>query len=121
MDVKISPRSGYLEVSVSERGGTDDARDLMQKIIAAVQAEHRRLLVSARRSHAIFKVEAYGLSDALMRAAGVPGLKVALVADTPELFASYQYVELLAAQKRLLAKAFRSEAEAVSWLVATRE
>lgn len=121
MDVEIIPKSGYLAVSVSERAGTDDARELLQKIIAAVQAEHRRLLISVRRSHAIFKVEDYGLSDALTRAAGVPGLKVALVADTPELFASYQYVELLAAQKHLSAKAFRSEADAVGWLLSARQ
>ena len=119
MDIEITARAGYLEVSVSERGGTEDARALLQKIIAAMQAgDHRRLLISVRRSHAIFKVEEYGLSDVLNRAAGVPGLKVALVADTPELFASYQYVELLAAQKQLAAKAFRAQANAVRWLLA---
>jgi hypothetical protein len=119
MEVEINARAGYLEVSVSERGGTEDARELLQKIIAAVEAgQHRRLLLSVKRSPAIFKVEGYGLSDVLMRAAGLPGLRVALVADTPELFASYQYVELLAAQKQLDAKAFRGEAEAVRWLLA---
>lgn len=119
MDVEITPRRGYLEVSVSERGGTEDARVLLQKIIAAVEAgSHQRLLISVKRSPAIFKVEQYGLSDALLRAAGVPGLKVALVADTPELFASYQYVELLASQKQLAAKAFRSETDAARWLLA---
>lgn len=114
----MTARKGYLEISVSGRGGKEDARELLQKIIAAVQAgEHRRLLISVKRSPAIFKVEEYGLSDVLMRAAGVPGLKAALVADTPELFASYQYVELLAAQKQLAAKAFRSEKDAVRWLL----
>lgn len=115
----MTARKGYLEVSVSERGGKGDARELLQQIIAAVQAgEHRRLLISVKRSRAIFKVEEYGLSDVLARAAGVPGLRVALVADTPELFASYQYVELLAAQKQLATKAFRSEPDAVRWLLA---
>lgn len=119
MDIEISPRAGYLHISVSERGGTDDARKLLQKIIAAVDdGGHRRLLISVRRSRAIFKVEEYGLSDMLARAAGMPGLKVALVADTAELFASYQYVELLAAQKQLAAKAFRSDADAARWLLA---
>ena len=122
MDVDITLRSGYLHVSVSERGGTEDAKALLQKIIAAVQSsERRRLLISVRRSRAIFKVEDYGLSDALTLAAGVPGLKVALVADTPELLASYQYVELLAAQKRLATKAFRSESDALKWLLAPPE
>jgi hypothetical protein len=115
----MTPRSGYLSISVSERGGIEDARDLVQRVVAAIQdGNHRRLLVSVRRSPAIFKVEEYGLSDVLIRAAGVPGLKVALVADTPELFASYQYIELLATQKGLVAKAFRSEPDAARWLLA---
>jgi hypothetical protein len=119
MDVEITPRAGYLRIAVSERHGSHDARRLLEAIIQAVQeGEHRKLLVSVRRSQAIFKVEDYGLYDALARAAGVPGLKVALVADTSELYASYQYVELLAAQKQLATKAFRSEADAVRWLLA---
>lgn len=119
MDVEISARAGYLSISVSERGGSEDARQLLQTLVQAVeQGEHRKLLVSVRRSQAIFKVEDYGLSEALTRAAGVSGLRVALVADTSELYASYQYVELLAAQKGLATKAFRSEADAVRWLLA---
>ena len=118
MEVEIAARNGYLEVSVSERGGTGDARIVLQKIIAAVQTGgHQRLLISVKRSPAIFRVEEYGLSDALMRAAGVPGLKVALVADTGELLVSYQYVELLASQKGLETKAFRSETDALAWLL----
>lgn len=119
MEVEITDRAGYLSISVSERGGVEDARDLVQRIVAAIQdGSHRRLLLSVRRSPAIFKVQEYGLADVLIRAAGVPGLKVALVADTPELFASYQYIEVLATQKGLLAKAFRSEPEASRWLLA---
>lgn len=117
MDVEISARPGYLSVSVADRGDAADSRVLLQNLLAIVRdGEHRRVLISVRRSRAIFKVEEYGLSDVLARAAGFPGLRVAMVADTSELFASYQYVELLAAQKGLTAKAFRSEAEALRWL-----
>jgi hypothetical protein len=117
MDVEISARPGYLSVSVAERGSPDESRALLQKLLGIVHdGEHRRVLISVRRSHAIFKVEEYGLSEVLARAAGFPGLRVAMVADTSELFASYQYVELLAAQKGLTAKAFRSEADALRWL-----
>ena len=119
MDVEISARPGYLSISISQRGGSEDARQVLQTLIDAVrEGEHRKLLVSVRRSQAIFRVEEYGLSDALAMAAGVPGLRVALVADTSELYGSYQYVELLAAQKGLAAKAFRAEADAVRWLLA---
>lgn len=119
MDVEITPRAGYLYVGVAERGSSEESRELLQKLLAIVkEGEHRRVLISVRRSRAIFKVEEYGLSDVLGRAAGLPGLRVAMVADTSELFASYQYVELLAAQKQLAAKAFRSEADALRWLLA---
>jgi hypothetical protein len=119
VDIQITPRPGYLNVAVARRGGVDEARQALQKIIAAVQmGDHRRLLICVRESGAISRVEDYGLTDALTRAAGVPGLKVAMVADTMELFSSYQAIELLAAQKHLAAKAFRTEQEALIWLLA---
>ena len=77
-----------------------------------------RALIVVRRANPIFKVEEYQLSDAILRAAGIPGSRIALVADTSELLASYEYVELLARQKNLDAKAFRSESEALRWLLA---
>ena len=58
MDVEITARAGYLAVSVSERAGADDSRELLHKLIGVVQAgEHRRVLISVRRSRALFKVE----------------------------------------------------------------
>jgi hypothetical protein len=118
VDVDIEKREGYLYVAVADRGGPSDAREVLQKVIAAAQANlERRLLISVRRSDAIFKVEEYGLSDAIMRFAGVPGLRIAMVGDSPELFASYQYVEVLAMQKGLAARAFRAEREAIRWLL----
>lgn len=118
MDVDIAKREGYLYVAVADRGGPTDARDVLQKVISAAQENAaRRLLISVRRSGAIFKVEEYGLSDAIMRFAGLPGLRVAMVGDSMELFASYQYIEVLALQKGLAARAFRSEREALRWLL----
>lgn len=81
----MTVRKGYLEVSVSERGGKEDAR--------APAADRRRR-------------------------AGGRAPPPAHIADTAELFASYQYVELLAGQKQLAAKAFRAEPDAVRWLLA---
>lgn len=49
----------------------------------------------------------------LWKSRGVPGLKIALVADTDELFViSYRYVEGLAMERGPTARAFRSEEEA---------
>jgi len=117
MEIRVAPSDGYLRIVVQDREGAADARDALQQILALLQeASNRRVLILVRRSVALFKVDEYQLPDAILRAAGIPGVRIALVGDTPELFASYEYVELLARQKQLLAKAFRTEAEAVQWL-----
>lgn len=51
-------------------------------------------------------MEEFGLSDAVTRIAGVPGIKIALVSDTPELFAAHQYFERLAGQRGLQKRPF---------------
>ena len=118
MQIRIAAHSGYLSILVEDRDGIDDAKEAVQQIMHALEtADTPRALIVVRRARPIFKVEEYQLSDAILRAAGIPGVRVALVADTPELFASYQYVELLAGQKDLDAKAFRSESDALRWLL----
>jgi hypothetical protein len=117
VDIEIMPRKGYLHIAVAERKGVGQAKDALQRILDAIGAsDQRRLLVSVRQSEAIFNVAEYGLLDALTRLAGVPGLRVALVADSDELLVSYRYVEALASERRLTAKAFRDEEQALAWL-----
>jgi len=119
MDIRIAAQPGYLRIVVEDREGIADAKEAVQQIVQALEtAAEPRALILVRRSNAIFKVEDYQLSEAILRVAGIPGSKIALVGDSPELFASYQYVELLAQQKHLDARAFRSEREAVQWLLA---
>lgn len=119
MDIEISSRAGYLSVAVAERQGVPDAKNALQRIIDAIGAsDERRLLISVQQSEAIFNVADYGLLDGITRLAGIPGLKIALVADTDELHLSYRYVEELAGQRNLVAKAFRSGEDALEWLLA---
>jgi hypothetical protein len=118
MDIRIAAHSGYLSVLVEDREGIADAREALHQILHALEtADTPRALIVVRRSDPIFKVEEYQLSDAILRAAGIPGSRIALVADTAELLASYEYVEFLARQKNLDAKAFRSESDALRWLL----
>jgi len=117
VDIQLTRHRDYVHIAVTNQGGVDDARALMQRIVSEIEGGTQRLLVSVRRSHALFKVEQYGLSDALRRLAGVGGIKIALVGYSPELIASYQYVELLASQKGVAAKAFASEKESLRWLL----
>ena len=119
MDIEITPRAGYVSVGVANRQGIPDAKDALQRIIEAIErAPDRRILIAVRESEAIFNVADYGLLDAVTRLAGIPGLKIALIADTDQLLLSYRYVEAVAAQRLLAARAFRSEPEALGWLLA---
>jgi len=118
MDIRIAAQPGYLRIVVEDREGIPQAKEAVQQIVQALEAAAEpRALIVVRRSNAIFKVEDYQLSEAILRVAGIPGSKVALVGDSAELFASYQYVELLAQQKNLDARAFRAEREALQWLL----
>ena len=61
------------------------------------------LLVSVRNSRPIFKVDQY---------------RIALLADSEELRASHEYIEVLARQQGANVRAFRDEASALDWLAA---
>ena len=64
-----------------------------------------RILIWVRNSRPIFK-----------RLAEVKGARVALLADSDEVRASHQYIEVLAAQEGAQVRAFRDEAAALRWL-----
>jgi len=116
MALTIEPRAGYLRVFVRKRA-TGEAPANVQAILAAIE-EHKasRVLIVVTESDPIFKVEQYDLSGALGRIAKLADLRIALVSDSSELFASHQYVELLAAHKGIVVKAFRDEKAARHWL-----
>jgi hypothetical protein len=119
VDIDITSRADYIHVAVANREGVADARDVLQRIIGAINSSyHRRLLIAVRHLEAIFNVADYGLLDAITRLAGVPGLKIAVVADTDELLLSCRYIETLASERNLAAKAFASEDKALDWLLA---
>ena len=95
--------------------------DETQQFIRAVAAESlrtgcKRILVSVRASRPIFRVEQYAISEHLKRAAANPGYRVALLADSDELRASHQYVEVLARQQGVPVRSFRDASGALEWL-----
>jgi hypothetical protein len=84
----------------------------------AVEARKRsvtRFVVWVRNSRPIFKVEQVRVSDSFKQLA-VRNVRVALLADSEEVRASHQYIEVLAAQQGAKVRAFRDEARALSWL-----
>ncbi len=90
------------------------------KFVEALAAEARkssvtRFVVWVRNSRPIFKVEQVRLSDSFKQLA-VRNVRVALLADSEEVRASHQYIEVLAAQQGAKVRAFQDEARALSWL-----
>jgi hypothetical protein len=119
VDIDIAARAGYLRIKVARREGAEDAKDALQQILDAIEASgQRRLIICVEESEPLFNVAEYGLLDAITRLAGIPGLRIAMVADSDDLLVSYRYVEALAAERRLEAKAFRWHKDALAWLLA---
>jgi hypothetical protein len=90
------------------------AAEETQQFVAALLAEigrtaARRVLIWMRNSRPIFRDEFKQLSS-------LPDVHVALLADSDEVRASHQYLEVLAAQQGAKVRAFRDEARALAWL-----
>ena len=88
-----------------------------QRFVAALLAEAsrtcaQRILIWVRNSRAIFRDELKPLS-------AHPGMQVALLADSDEVRASHQYIEVLASQQGARVRAFRDEGRALAWLRAS--
>ena len=117
MQVRFETIDGVLRVEIRGRETAEQTRASIEAALA--ERERRgvlRILISVRESRTIFKVEQFGLSGFLDRIAPIGGLRVAVVADEPDLHAAHQYIEVLAAQRGLRYRAFRSEAAATEWL-----
>ena len=92
-----------------------------QQFVAALVAEARklaaaRILIWVRNSRPIFKVEPHRLAEQFRSLAGHKALRVALLADSEEVRASHQYLEVLAGQQGAPLRAFRDETRALAWL-----
>jgi len=117
MQVKFELLPGVLRVEIRERETADETRRSAEAIFAE-RDKHGVLaiLLVARESRPIFKVEEYGLTGLLERIAAIAGLRVAIVGDSAELRSAHQYIELLAKQRGVALRAFANERQALAWL-----
>ncbi|OAI50671.1 hypothetical protein AYO46_09575 [Betaproteobacteria bacterium SCGC AG-212-J23] len=116
MRYRIEARSGYLDCSVSGRDTADDMREFLHAVQAACR-QHGcpKILLLIRNSRVIFKPEDYGLSSYVPDLVS-PSCQVALLGDSNELHAAHEYIEVVARQQHVNARAFRDEAAALRWL-----
>lgn len=100
--------------------GRNTVEETLQFIdaLAADARKHAatRFLICVRNSRPIFKVEQYKVSDLFKQLASNKAVRVALLADSDEVRASHQYLEVLAAQQGAQVRAFRDEKRALRWL-----
>ena len=104
----------------AELFGRQTAEETLQFAAALVEeakkAPAKRILVWVRNSRPIFKLESHNLSDKFKQLAAMKNVRVALLADSDEVRASHQYIEVLAGQRGARVRAFRDEARALGWL-----
>jgi hypothetical protein len=118
MQYKIEPCAGYLKAEMIERDTAAETSEFVNAVLSALRS-HRifRVLISVRSSRPVFKVEEWNLSGVLNQLMGLPGLKVAFIADTKEISMSQEYIALLGQQRGLAFRSFGAEKAAVAWLL----
>ena len=110
---------GYLHAELFGRQTVEQTFEFVQELTAeARKTVSDRILVWVRNSRPIFKVEQYKVSEQFARLAKNRRLRVALLADSDEVRASHQYIEVLASQQGAKVRAFRDESRALDWLAA---
>jgi tyrosine-protein phosphatase YwqE len=108
---------GYLRADLFGRQTVEETLQFVDALAAeARKAGATRIVICVRNSRPIFKVEQYKISDHFRQLAAQKDLRVALLADSDEVRASHQYIEVLATQQGAHVRAFRDEARALAWL-----
>ena len=116
MKYSIEAREGHLHAALYERDTADEMREFQLAVHAACQQHAQpKILISVRRSRAMFKPEDYGLNSYVTELV-TPACQVALVGDTGDLNAANEYIELVARQQGINVRAFRDERSALRWL-----
>ena len=107
----------YLRANLYGRETVEDTLQFIEALAAhARKSSATRFLICVRNSRPIFRVEQYKVSELFRQLAANKAVRVALLADSDEVRASHQYVEVLAAQQGAAVRAFRDEKSALSWL-----
>jgi hypothetical protein len=121
MRISLEASADYLRVDVSQRGGPEEARMVVERILAEQASTGlKNVLIMMRESPAIFRVETWDFSGFVPRLVAIPGLRIALLSDSNDLYASQEYIALLSAQRGLNVAAFRNEQAALQWLLVPR-
>jgi len=115
MTYRITVDQGLVRAELSRRETVQETRDFLRALLR-YSPVYPSIAICVRQSKPIFHVEQHGLVEHLVEIARAPGHRIALLADTSDLQAAHEYLELLARQRGVNVRSFRSEAEALHWL-----
>jgi len=117
LDYTIAKGNGHLRAELYGRQTVGETQDFIRAVTEEVLNNgDTTVLVSVRNSRPIFKVDQYRIAEQFRRLAAQPKYRIALLADSDELRASHEYIEVLARQQGAGVRAFRDEPSALDWL-----
>jgi hypothetical protein len=117
MHYTIVQGNGHLRAELYGRQTVGETQEFIRAVTEEVlKSGDTMVLVSVRNSRPIFKVDQYRIGEQFRRLAENPKYRIALLADSDELRASHEYIEVLARQQGANVRAFRDEAGALDWL-----
>ena len=117
MHFTIGKGNGHLRAELYGRQTVGETQEFIRAVAKEVLKNgDTMVLVSVRNSRPIFKVDQYRIAEQFRRLADNPQYRIALLADSDELRASHEYIEVLARQQKANVRAFRDEASALDWL-----
>jgi hypothetical protein len=114
MTYRITFDEDFLRAELAHRETVEEMREFL-RAVARNSARCPVVLIRVRESKPLFHVERDGLVECMLQIAQAPKHRVALVADTGDLQASHEYLELIARQRGVRVRSFRSEPEALLW------
>ena len=114
MTYRIALEGDFLRAELAHRETVEEMREFLRALVRN-SARCAVILMRVRASKPLFHVERDGLIGYLRQIARAPQHRIALLADTPDLQASHEYLELIARQHGVRARSFRSEGEALTW------
>jgi hypothetical protein len=117
MHFNFQVEQDHLRAELFGRQTAEETLQFVQALVAEARKHGAtRILVWVRNSRPVFKFEPTKLSEQFRQLAALKGVRVALLADSDEVRASHQYVEVLAGQQGASVRAFREEARALKWV-----
>lgn len=115
MAYSITAEQDFVRAELSSRETVQELGDFLRAVVR-YSARYASIVIQVRQSTPIFHVAQHGLIESLREIAHSPQHRIALLADTADLQASHEYLELLARQRGVNVRSFRSEGEALLWL-----